>query len=138
MIPPGASFNPPWLIGGNFVPLLDKFFPAEWSAGQRKLVVHVDNVPVHRSRMTQDSFERNPLKRRPHPPYFPDVSPSDFYVFGKATSALVGQSIPDEVGLFEAVAEVLNGLSGAESQNAFRSWIERIEQVSDAGEDYLP
>jgi histone-lysine N-methyltransferase SETMAR len=63
----------------NLVPLIDKFFPLGWNPVQRKLAVHIDNAPVHNSKMTQDIFENGPLKRIPHPPYSPDISPSDFY-----------------------------------------------------------
>jgi transposase len=33
--------------------------------------------------VTENVFEHNPLKRLPDPPYSPDISPSDFYLFGK-------------------------------------------------------
>jgi hypothetical protein len=40
--------------------------------------------------------------------------------------------------ILEAVIEVLNGVSGAELQCVFQSWIERVEKVIDAGGNYLP
>jgi hypothetical protein len=88
--------------------------------------------------MTQDFFRHNPPKRLPRPPYFPDISPSDFYLFGKVKSALIGREIPDEIDLLEAVIEIFNGISGAELQRVFRSSVERVEKVIDAGGDYLP
>jgi hypothetical protein len=138
MLLPGVSFNALWLIDGNLVPLLDKFFPAGWSARHRKLAVHIDNVPIHNSRMTQDFFGHNPLKRFPHLPYSPDISPSDFYLFGKVKSALIAREILNEIDLLEAVTEILNDIVGAELQRVFRSWIERVEKVIDTGWDYLP
>jgi hypothetical protein len=47
-------------------------------------------------------------------------------------SALIGQEIPDEVDLLEAVTAILNGISDAELQRVFRSWIERVERAIDA------
>jgi histone-lysine N-methyltransferase SETMAR len=137
MLPPRASFTAPWLIDGNLVPLLDKFFPTGWSPGQRKLVVHIDNAAVHNSKMTQNFFDRNPLKRLPHPPYSPDISPSDFYLFGKVKRELIGREIPEDRDLLEAVIEILNGISTDELQRVFRSWIERVEKVIAAEGDYL-
>jgi hypothetical protein len=46
---------------------------------------------------------------------------------------LIGVEIPDEINFFEAVTEILNGISDAELQRVFRSQIEPIEKVSDAG-----
>jgi hypothetical protein len=40
--------------------------------------------------MTQNIFGHNPLRRFPHPPYSTDISPSDFYLFGKVNGALIG------------------------------------------------
>jgi hypothetical protein len=74
-------------------------------------MVHVDNAPVHNLRMTRNVFEHNPLKRLPHPPYSPDISPSDFYLFGNAKRALIGQEISDEISLLDAVTDLLNRTS---------------------------
>jgi hypothetical protein len=88
--------------------------------------------------MTQDFFRHNPLKRFPHLPYSPDISASDFYLFGKVKSVLIGQGIPNEIDLLEAITEMLNGISAAELQRVFRNWVEDVEKVIDAGGDYLP
>jgi hypothetical protein len=87
--------------------------------------------------MTQHFFEHNPLKRLVHPPYSPDISPSDFYLFDKIKSQLIGQESPDEIGLFEAVSDILNAISAAELQRVFRSWIDRTETVIAAEGDYI-
>jgi histone-lysine N-methyltransferase SETMAR len=92
-------------------------------------MVDVDSAPAHNSRMTRSLFEPNLLKRLSHPPYSPDISPSDFYPFGKVKGALIGQEIPDEIRLLGAVTEILNGISRDELQCVFRSWIERVENV---------
>jgi hypothetical protein len=78
---------------------------------------------VYNSKVTQEFCEPNPLKRLPHPPYSPDISPSDFYLFGKVKSTLIVRGIPD--------------VSGAELQRVFWSWIECVEKMIDTGGDYL-
>jgi hypothetical protein len=96
MLPPRASFNVLllWLIDRNLVSLVEKCLLVGWNAGRRKLVVHIDNAPGHNSKMTQSLFKHNSLKRLPHPLYFPDISLSDFYLFGKVKSALSGGASP--------------------------------------------
>jgi hypothetical protein len=105
--------------------------------GRGKLVVHTDNALAHNSRITQNVFGRSPLKRLPHPPYSPNISPSDFYLFRKVESAPIGPEISDEIALFEAVTEILNSISDAELQSIFQSWIAHVEKVIDAGKDHL-
>jgi hypothetical protein len=57
--------------------------------------------------MTQNVFSHNPLKTLPYPPYSPDISLSDFCMFGRVKGALAGQEIPDENDYLEEVAENL-------------------------------
>jgi hypothetical protein len=64
-----------------------------------------------------------------HPTFLPDISPSDFSLFGKVKNALIGREIPDEMDLLESIAGISNDLSNAELQRAFRSWIGRVEKV---------
>jgi hypothetical protein len=90
LLPPGASVNATWFIEQNLAPLLDASFPNGPDPTQRKLVVHVDNASAHNARVTQNFFEHSLLKRLPHPLYSPDISPSDFYLFGKVKDALIG------------------------------------------------
>jgi hypothetical protein len=132
-----ALLNASRFVGRNLAPLVKKFFSAEWSAERRKLVVHIDNPPAHNSRMTQSSYGQNPLKRLQHPSYSPDISPSDFSLFEKGKSMLIKYEIPDEIDLLERATEISNGVSDAELQGLFRSWIERVERVVDTGGDSL-
>jgi hypothetical protein len=74
ILPPKASFNASPFIDGNLVSLLETFFPAGLSAEQRNLIVNIDNATSHNSRMTQNFFGHNRLKRFPYPPYSPEIS----------------------------------------------------------------
>jgi hypothetical protein len=79
--------------------------------------------------MTQNFCEHALLKRLPHTPYSPDISPSDCYLFGKVRGALIGQQIPDAIGLLDAVIEISNGISSDKLRAMFRHWIERVQSV---------
>jgi hypothetical protein len=85
------------------------------------MMVHVDNAPAHNSRMTRNFFGHNPLKGLPHPPYSSNISPSDFCLLEKVKRALIGQEIPDDISLSDALTEILNGISTDELRRVFRS-----------------
>jgi hypothetical protein len=137
MLPPRTSLNIPWFINEHLVLLVEKFPPAGWSAGRRKLEVPIDNAPTHNSRTTYNFFGDSPPKRLSHPPYFPDISRLDFYLYGKIEIALIGREISNEIDLLEAISDILNGSSDALLQHLFRFWIERVERVIDTKGVYL-
>jgi hypothetical protein len=50
------------------------------------------------------------MKSAPHPPYFPDLAPSDFYLFGYVKRCLTGLSFEDADQLLATVRGVLEGI----------------------------
>jgi hypothetical protein len=102
-------------------PFDSKFLSIWLESKAKELMIHVDNAPTHNLKMTRNFFEHNPLKRLPYPPYSPDISPSDFYLFGKVNGELIGQELPDEINLLDAVNEILDGISAGKLQRRFRS-----------------
>jgi hypothetical protein len=51
------------------------------------------------------------MKSAPHPPYFPDLAPSDFYLFGYVKMCLAGLLFED---VDQFLAAVEGGLDGIE------------------------
>jgi hypothetical protein len=62
MPPPRASFNGSRFFDRDLIPLLEKLFPAGWSAGRRKPGVYLDSAPAHNSRMTHSLVGHISLK----------------------------------------------------------------------------
>jgi hypothetical protein len=64
-----------------------------------------------------------------HPPYFPDIAPSDFYLFGTAKQrpqTCQGQSFDE---LQEKVHEILSFPEPDELEATMRAWMERLRRV---------
>jgi hypothetical protein len=51
-------------------------------ASHRKMIVHDDDAGPHVVKCLRKDMDHNSLKRAPHPPYSPNLVPSDFYLFG--------------------------------------------------------
>jgi hypothetical protein len=100
-------------------------------------MVHRDNAPVYHSKMTRNCFEHSPLKKLLCPLYLPEISPLDFYLFGKIKSTLIGQEIPDEIGLVAIETQMLDGILNKKLQTFFRSWIECVQKVIDSNGNYI-
>jgi histone-lysine N-methyltransferase SETMAR len=50
------------------------------------------------------------MKSAPHPPYSPDLAPSDFYLFRYVKRCLAGLSFKDADQILAAVEGVLEGI----------------------------
>ena len=59
----------------------------------RGVLLLQDNAPAHTSQVAMTAATGCGLEIRPHPPYSPDIAPSDFYLFPKLKSHLRGHSM---------------------------------------------
>jgi histone-lysine N-methyltransferase SETMAR len=115
--------------GSKLDPFGSKFLSIWLESMAKELMVRVDNAPAHNLRVMRSFVEHNRLKRFPHSPYSPDISPSDFYLCGKVKRVLIVLEISDEISLLDVVTEILNVISTDELRRVFRSWIERVDNI---------
>ncbi|UYV74077.1 hypothetical protein LAZ67_11002043 [Cordylochernes scorpioides] len=52
-----------------------------------------DNAPAHRAIIVQDYLAKHSVSVLPHPPYFPDIAPCDFFFFPKLKMRLKGKAL---------------------------------------------
>jgi histone-lysine N-methyltransferase SETMAR len=85
--------------------LLDKLKDALWRERRRRttdgsLFLQQDNARPHSAAVTTSKLREIGLKPLPHPPYSPDLAPSDFYLFSPMKSPLKGK-------IFNNAAEIM-------------------------------
>lgn len=92
---------------------------------KKKIIFHQDNAPAHKSVRTMAKFQELHYELLEHPPYSPDLAPSDFYLFPNLKRFLRGKrfSSNEEViaavdGYFEDLPEnhFKNGICGLENR----------------------
>ena len=66
-----------------------------------------DNAPVQTSQVDMTAATECGFEVFPHPPYSPDMVPSDFYLFPKSKSNLHGTQFGSNDGVIAAVNEYL-------------------------------
>jgi hypothetical protein len=49
--------------------------------GKHQLILYVDNSRCHTANVVLDFVSQRKIKISPHLPYFPDIAPSDFFLF---------------------------------------------------------
>ena len=58
---------------------------------KKKILFHHDNAPAHTSTIAQAKLHELKFELLPHPPYSPDLAPSDYYLFGNLKKWFSGQ-----------------------------------------------
>ena len=103
--------------------------------GIRNICLIHDNAPAHKSKIVQDYLRVESIKQLPHQPYYPDLSPCDFFLFPRLKKMLSGRSYGSSSALGSAVYRCLNSIPRTDYFAAFRSWISRLEKsISVKGE----
>jgi hypothetical protein len=71
-----------------------------------------------------------------HPPYSPDLAPSDFYLFAHVEGLLRGESIETGEQLLLAVDGILRSLEKPILTKVFLEWMKRLERCIETDGDY--
>ena len=58
---------------------------------KKKVLLHQDNAPCHKSLATMAKLNELSFELLPHPPYSPDLAPSDYYLFADLKEMLQGK-----------------------------------------------
>jgi histone-lysine N-methyltransferase SETMAR len=89
----------------------------------------LDNCRVYFSKATQQFVTENRIGLVPHPPYSPDLAPSDFWLFGHMKTLLVGQTFDEPDQPLEPITEFSNEIQPLEVVAIFSHWVERVRRV---------
>ena len=100
-------------------------------------MLHQDNAPVHTSRVAMDAVRECGYELLPHPPYSPDLAPSDFHLFPRLKKHLRGRRFDDDGELTAAV----EGWLGDQDVDFYRSgindWKTRWDKCVELEGDYV-
>nr|CAH7749887.1 unnamed protein product [Callosobruchus chinensis] len=80
-VPAGQTVNGKFYIEVLKRLMKARVFRARAELAERGWVLHHDNAPAHSSFAVRDFFTKNGIPTLPHPPYSPDLAPSDFHLF---------------------------------------------------------
>jgi histone-lysine N-methyltransferase SETMAR len=76
-LPKGRKFNTQYYTNYILV-AISGWRRQTGGTGPNKLWVYSDNARPHTAKMSRDYIGSNQMKQAPHPPYSPDLAPSDF------------------------------------------------------------
>ena len=99
-------------------------------------ILHIDNARPHNSKMTNEKIKQLGWKRLAHPPYSPDISPCDFFLFGYLKEELRSMKLTSLHDLLNAIEEIIKKIDIKVWQSVYESWIRRLSAVIECNGDY--
>jgi histone-lysine N-methyltransferase SETMAR len=98
----GCKFNAGYYVSKVLTPLSE--WQCERGGGDfRKHIVHAANARAHKATLSPQFMAQNAMVLTAHPPYSPDLAPSDFCLFGHMKYLLRGESFETGERLLSAV-----------------------------------
>lgn len=90
---------------------------------KKKVLFHQDNAPCHKSLRTMAKIHELGFELLPHPPYSPDLAPSDFFLFSDLKRMLAGKKF----GCNEEVIAETEAYFEAKPKEYYQNGIKKLE-----------
>ena len=90
---------------------------------------HQDNAPVHKSILVTDYLTKMGIKTDRHPPYRPDLTPCDFWLFPKLKEKIRGCRYETIEEMKEAVTKVIETLIQDDFHWGFPEVVVTVQKV---------
>ena len=89
-----------------------------------KVLFHQDNAPCHKSMKTMVKLNELSFELLPHPPYSPDLAPSDYWLFAVLKEMLQGKRL----GYNEEVIAETKAYFESKDESFYKEGIENLEK----------
>ena len=125
-VPKGSSVTGKFYRESVLTQLVDFYQKRRLRTSIRGIKLLHDNAPAHKSAMVQEYQTEYGLDVLDHPPYSPDLSPCDFWLFPRLQEMLAGHRFESRCGIGSAVYQCLQHIPKEDYRAAFRKWVDRI------------
>uniref|UniRef100_A0A803STN5 Tc1-like transposase DDE domain-containing protein n=1 Tax=Anolis carolinensis TaxID=28377 RepID=A0A803STN5_ANOCA len=102
-----------------------------------KILLFHDNARPHTANRTHEVLESFKWELFPHPPYSPDLAPSDYHLFPTMKKWLATQHFDDDLQLQEEVTNWLKMQSGKFYEEGIAKLINRYQKCLILNGDYV-
>ena len=96
-----------------------------------------DNAPAHTSQVAVAAVQTAGFQVLSHPPYSPDIAPTDYFLFAHLKKHLRGRSFDSNEDVIAAVEAYLDSLPTEFFQQGISALPERWQRVIHSNEKYI-
>jgi hypothetical protein len=117
------KFNAQYYTNDNLVAISD-WRRQTGETRLNKLWMHSDNARPHTAKISRDYIGLNQMKQAPHPSYSPDLTPSDFFLFGYVKEELMVYRAETPSELLVRIRVILAEIPRETLNAVFLEWME--------------
>ena len=136
-VPKGSSVTGKFYRKSVLTQLVDFYQKRRPRTGAHGIKLLHDNAPAHKSATVQEYLKESGLNVLDHPPYSPDLSPCDFWLFPRQKEMLAGHRFESRCGIGSAVYQCLQHIPDGDYQAAFRKWVDWCKMCEEADGAYF-
>ena len=137
IVPKGSSVTGKFYRESVLTQLVDFYQKHRPCTGVRGIKLPHDNAPAHKSATVQEYLKESGPDVIDHPPYSPDLSSCDFWLFPRLKEMLAGHRFESCCGIGSAVYQCLQHIPKEDYGAAFRKWVERCKMCVEADGAYF-
>lgn len=104
---------------------------------KRGLMLLQDNAPCHKTLSVRKKLDELNIKTLPHPPFSPDLAPSDFYLFRVLKNHLTGKKFETDDELVEEVERFFDSKPESFYFRGIDSYKEKLQSVIELKGEYI-
>ena len=136
-LPEGQSFDGQYFIEEILQEITQDQYAQDAKRNKKLFYLHFDNAPSHRKTGVSEFCKKNKLFILPHPPYSPDLAPSDFFLFGYIKEKCEGVEFTSPDELIEFIENIFSQISSDVFERVFLNWEERLKRYIQVNGDYF-
>ena len=122
-VPKGSSVTRKFYRESVLTQLVDFYQKCRPRRGVCGITLLHDNALAHKSARVQEYLKESGLDVLDHPPYSPDLSPCDFWLFPRLKEMLAGHCFESRCGIGIAVYQCLQHIPKEDYRAAFWKWV---------------
>ena len=136
-VPKGSSVTGKFYRESVLTQLVDFYQKRRLRTSVRGIKLFHDKAPAHKSTTAQEYMKESGLDVLDHPPYSPDLSPCDFWLFPRLKEMLAGHHFESRCGIGSAVYQCLQHIPKKDYRAAFWKWVDRCKMCVEADGVYF-
>ena len=135
-LPTKSTFNSTYLCEHILPDLTENAIKSMEKKTKHSPILHYDNAKPHTAKQTIQKIDSLGWKKLEHPPYSPDISPNDFFLYGYVKSQLPYYHPKSSYELLEAITEICSKIKESIWVKVYNSWLERLKSVYESNGEY--